>query len=78
MIVEIICFYGQITIIIPKLSSNTLLICSTDHVNLNPACSVTELASFGTSAIATEDIKSLLVFKASKQVPDSSSGRVSA
>ena len=26
-----ICFYGEITKIIPKLSSNTLLICSTEE-----------------------------------------------
>ena len=28
-----ICFYGEITKIIPKLSSNTLLICSSDRFN---------------------------------------------
>ena len=34
-----ICFYGEITKIIPKLSSNTLLICSTDDLDgINIKC----------------------------------------
>ena len=30
-----ICFYGEIRIIIPKLSSNTLLICFTEGATIN-------------------------------------------